>query len=199
MTLTRRACVWGGIASVGLWGVGSTTHVLASPEANDASGASHRWQHLRPFLGNPRLVGQDTYTYWGFDVYHASLWAGPQALPPEQWQSHRLALELRYLRQFSGKDIAQRSIDEMQAQSPLPPSQAQAWLQQLQGIFPNVRKGDRLTGVYLPDKGATFLLDQAPLGGIQDLELAQRFFAIWLSPKTSAPALRQKLLANASA
>ena len=160
--------------------------------------AQQRWLRLRPFLGNPRLVGEDKFTYWGFEVYHASLWTGSNALRPEQWQSQRLALELRYLRDFAGKDIAQRSVDEMQAQNPLSSDKAQSWLQQLSAIFPNIKKGDSLTGIYLPDQGAQFLYDNQPVGEIKDTELAQRFFAIWLSPQTSAPKLRQRLFTDAS-
>lgn len=157
-----------------------------------------RWQRLRPYLGNPRLVGEDKFTYWGFDVYHASLWTGTTPLVVDQWYTQRLALELRYLRDFSGKVIAQRSIDEMHAQSPLPSNKAQAWLKQLEVIFPNIKRGDTLTGIFLPDQGAQFLFDSTPVGDIKDKELAQRFFAIWLAPQTSAPTLRQRLFADAS-
>ena len=36
------------------------------------------------------------------------------------------------------------------------------------------------------------------LGTTDDAELAQRFFAIWLSPRTSEPGLRNALLARRS-
>lgn len=151
---------------------------------------------LQQHLNTPRLVGQGKYTYWGFDVYWASLWTGERALRSDQWQTQRLALELRYLRDFEGKDIAKRSIDEMHNQSPLSPSTAQAWLKTLETLFPNVRKGQSLTGIYVPNSSAQFLFNNLPLGTIADAELAKRFFAIWLSPQTSAPELRQKLFAE---
>jgi hypothetical protein len=34
------------------------------------------------------------------------------------------------------------------------------------------------------------------IGEIKDLELAKRFFDIWLSPQTSAPQLRKRLFAG---
>ena len=182
---------------IGLAVLGSPAWVWPQTPAATPLG-QQRWLRLRPFLGNPRLVGEDKFTYWGFEVYHASLWTGSNALRPEQWQSQRLALELRYLRDFAGKDIAQRSVDEMQAQNPLSSDKAQNWLQQLSAIFPNIKKGDSLTGIYLPDQGAQFLFDNQPVGEIKDTELAQRFFAIWLSPQTSAPKLRQRLFTDAS-
>jgi hypothetical protein len=39
-------------------------------------------------------------------------------------------------------------------------------------------------------------VNNKPLGKIADAELAKRFFAIWLSPQTSAPELRKKLFAE---
>lgn len=151
---------------------------------------------LQPHLNAPRLVGQGKFSYWGFDVYVASLWSDASVLRADQWHTQRLALELNYLRDFEGKAIAKRSIDEMQQQSPLPPERARAWASTLEALFPDVRKGQRLTGIYVPGNSAHFLFNDKPLGSIADAELAQRFFAIWLAPNTSAPALRQQLLAD---
>jgi len=155
-------------------------------------------QRLRPLLGNPRLVGDYRFTYWGFDVYHASLWASSAEFAPTDWATQRLALELRYLRDFQGRDIAQRSIAEMQGQRPLNADQSAAWLQSLQALLPNVRSGETITGVYLPEWGAQFLHQGKPVGDIREPEFARRFFGIWLSPQTSQPQLRQQLLAGAS-
>ena len=155
-------------------------------------------QRLRPLLGNPRLVGEHRFTYWGFDVYHASLWASNVAFAPNDWASQRLVLELRYFRDFQGRDIAQRSITEMQGQRALNAEQSNTWLQSLQALLPNVRSGEVITGVYLPESGAQFLHQGKAVGEIRELEFARRFFGIWLSPQTSQPLLRQQLLAGAS-
>ncbi len=153
---------------------------------------------LRPLLGNPRLVGEQRFTYWGFDVYHASLWASSTAFAAADWATQRLVLELRYLRDFQGRDIAQRSIAEIHGQRPLSAEQSAAWLQSLQALLPNVRSGETLTGVYVPESGAQFLHQGKPVGDIREAEFARRFFGIWLSPQTSQPQLRQQLLAGAA-
>ena len=155
-----------------------------------------RIKRLQPYLQTPNLIGQGKYTYWGFDVYEASLWATEPALNAEKWQTQRIALELHYLRDFKGLDIAKRSIDEIHAQSPLAKSQSNAWLKALEDIFPNVSKGQTLTGIYIPNTGVVFLYDNALQGEVKDLELAKRFFDIWLSPQTSAPELRKRLFAG---
>ena len=154
-----------------------------------------RIKRLQPYLQTPNLIGQGKYTYWGFDVYVVSLWAAEPALNAEQWQTQRVALELNYLRDFKGADIAKRSIDEIHTQSPLSKNKASTWLKVLEDIFPNVSKGQTLTGIYMPNTGAVFLYDDTLQGEIKDLEFAKRFFDIWLSPQTSAPELRKRLLA----
>ncbi len=148
------------------------------------------------FRGTPRLIGQHRFTYWGFEVYDASLW-GSTAFAPQDWAKQSLVLELRYLRDFKGADIAQRSIDEMQGQRVLSTAQKQTWASVLLSLIPNVRNGERLTGIYTPDKGMQLLHQDRLLGEVTDVDLAQRFFGIWLAPETSQRQLRQQLLAGA--
>ena len=155
-----------------------------------------RIKRLQPYLQTPTLIGQGKYTYWGFDVYNASLWASETGITSDQWTNQRIALELQYLRDFNGADIAKRSIDEMHAQNALSKSKAGIWLKTLEGIFPNVAKGQSLTGIYLPNAGTQFLFDNTVIGEIKDTELSKRFFDIWLAPQTSAPELRKKLFAG---
>ncbi len=119
------------------------------------------------------------------------------AFAPEDWAKQSLVLELRYLRDFKGADIAQRSIDEMNGQRTLTTTQKQTWLATLLRLIPNVRLGERLSGVYTPDKGMQLLHQDRLLGEVADAELAQRFFGIWLAPETSQRQLRQQLLAGA--
>ena len=148
------------------------------------------------FRGTPRLIGQHRFTYWGFEVYDASLW-GNTAFAPQDWAKQNLVLELRYLRDFKGADIAQRSIDEMQGQRALSAAQKQTWAGVLLSLIPNVRSGERLTGSCTADKDMQLLHQDRLLGEVTDVELAQRFFGIWLAPETSQRQLRQQLLAGA--
>lgn len=140
-----------------------------------------------------RELGRGSYTWWGLSVYRASLWVAPgfdaAALPRQ-----RFALELHYERSFQGRDIAQRSIAEMRRVGPVSDAQAQAWLQAMQTVFPDVVSGDRLRGVHRPGQGAQFFHNGRAVGEIADPEFAHLFFGIWLSEQTAAPALRQALL-----
>jgi hypothetical protein len=137
---------------------------------------------------------QSRYTYFGFDVYLVSLWTAPD-FQPEAGENQRLALELNYLRPFAATDIAKRSLQEMRRVRAFSAAQEKQWLSDMEQVFPNVRKGDRLLGLHRPGESAVFWHNGEPRGEIRDPEFARLFFGIWLSPRTSAPALREALLA----
>jgi hypothetical protein len=190
MTARRDVLTLGAQTAVVCASVGLTHVALAELDADVQT------QQLRNYLRTPRLVGQQRLTYWGFDIYDASLWANTP-FAPETWAKQHLVLRLRYLRDFKGADIAQRSIDEMQSQRPLTSAQLKTWSATLQTLIPNVRHGEFITGVYQPDKGMQLLHQDRLLGELSDTELAQRFLGIWLAPETSQRQLRQQLLARA--
>ena len=145
-------------------------------------------------LPGTRLAGQGLLRYYGFEVYRARLWV-PPGFEADDYAAHPLALELAYLRDFSAEAIARRSLQEMQRQQAIPAAQASRWQQALQAALPDVKKGDRLTGVYRPGAGAVFWMDGRVVGEVADAQFARLFFGIWLSPRTSEPALRQALTA----
>ena len=143
------------------------------------------------------LRAQSRYSFLGFDVYDASLWTATD-FNPALSENQTLALELHYLRNFSGQDIAKRSLQEMRKQVRISSEQEQQWMKQMLRVFPNVRQGDRLLGVHRAGQSAAFWHNGKPVGEIADAAFARQFFGIWLSPKTSAPALRQALIGPAS-
>ncbi len=143
-------------------------------------------------LPGTRLAGQGLLRYYGFEVYRARLWV-PPGLEADDYAAHPLALELTYLRDFSAEAIARRSLQEMQRQQAIPAEQAARWQQALQAALPDVKKGNRLTGVYRPGAGAVFSMRGRVVGEVADAQFARLFFGIWLSPRTSEPALRQAL------
>jgi hypothetical protein len=134
---------------------------------------------------------------WGFEVYDASLYTA-NGFNAEQFGDHRFGLELSYLRSFKGSDIAERSIDEMRNVTELTTEQAERWLQAMNGLFPDVKRGDRITGVHVPGSGARFYLNDRLLGDIADETFSRSFFGIWLSPNTSQPRMRETLIGQTS-
>ena len=187
LTLVLRTALAG--AGVGKFGA-------VQAEANLNREPSPPRTALQAVLRTPRLLGQHRLTYWGFDVYDASLWASAP-FAAQDWAKQMLVIDLRYLRDFKGTDLAQRSIDEMQGQRPLSAAQLQSWTATLQALMPNVRAGEHITGIYSPDIGMQLLHQDRLLGELRDAEFAQRFLGIWLATETSQRQLRQKLLAGA--
>ena len=155
-------------------------------------------QELQADLPAASLSGQAKMTFWGFDVYQATLWVAPGFVESSYAQS-AFALELAYLRDFKGADIAQRSMAEMRRQAPLDAELQVHWETLMRTLFPDVKAGDRITGVHLPGAGALFWSNGRLLGEVRDSRFAKLFFGIWLSPQTSEPQLRQALLAQARA
>lgn len=173
-----------------LGGLGAMLPAVGTAQANEAETAR---SGLRP-------MGQTRLRVWGFEVYDASLHVGP-GFDGERYEEHRFTLELRYLRRLRGRDIAQRSIDEMrpiaQAQGlPWDDGLAQRWLQTMQSLFPDVDRDDRILGEHRPGERAVFYVNGARRGDVADARFARLFFGIWLAPQTSQPAMRQALLTS---
>jgi hypothetical protein len=166
----------------------------AGPGAAEQDASAPR-AYLHQALPGATLWGQGQMRFLGLRIYDARLWASPR-FEAADFGAYPLALELTYHRSFTGAAIAQRSIEEIERQGELTPAQAQRWQKALAAVLPDVQPGDRLTGLYQPGRGMRLWRGEQALGGIDDAELASRFFGIWLSPRTSEPGLRSALLAR---
>ena len=140
-----------------------------------------------------RQQGTARMTFWGFNVYDAELWVDT-AFRAQDWRRTPMVLELRYLRAFKGQDIAKRSLEEMRRQTPFSDERAQRWFEDMALAFGDIQEGDRLAGVYQPNKGVRFYANGVFRRDIADPEFARLFMGIWLSDRTSEPKMRQALL-----
>ena len=147
-----------------------------------------------------RLAGEGEYTWFGMRIYQAQLWVGPQGYQGAASATAPFVLELRYARALDGRKIAEASYEQMQKLGVGTPPQRLAWLDTMQRIFPDVRQGQRIAGVYRAGiaPGVRFYLDGNVLADVPDGEFARAFFAIWLSPESTAPKLRTALLQGAA-
>ena len=149
--------------------------------------------HIAHDVPNARLAGSGTFTYFMMTIYSAELWVGPQGYG----LTTPFALDLRYARKLDGKKIAEASAEQMEKIGAGSADERRAWLQKMTAIFPDVLAGSHITGVFVPGEGARFYLDGKPMAVVNDAAFARAFFAIWLDPKTTAPALRTALLKDA--
>lgn len=140
--------------------------------------------------------GNGEMTWFGLKLYRATLWVAGQMRGQKGGQLRDdmpFALELEYRRDIEGDRIVRASVDEMRKLG-ASDAELQRWATEMRRVFPDVRKGDVLTGVYLPGRGAQFFFREREIGEVADADFARRFFAIWLDPKTSAPDVRAALL-----
>ena len=144
-------------------------------------------------LPGARLLGSGRLTFMMLHVYDARLWVADD-FKADGFASMPLALELEYARTLHGKLIAERSLEEMKRQGAVGDEAGERWLAAMRQAFPDVAKGDRLTGLHRPGESARFFMNGKARSEIRDADFARRFFGIWLSPQTSEPKLRQSLL-----
>jgi hypothetical protein len=137
-----------------------------------------------------RPQGGGELTYFGLSIYDGFYWSPARSFSVAQ----PFALDLHYHRNLKGDGIAERSIDEIRKLGVGTPEEHSRWLDAMRQLFPDVRKGDRLTGVNVPGRGAKFFHNGAPIGEVADTAFARAFFGIWLDPKTSRPDFRRLLL-----
>ena len=103
---------------------------------------------------------------------------------------------LKYARYLDGDKIADRSDSEIEKLGIASEQERTTWLAAMRKMFPNVKAGDVIHGVFTPGKGTQFFHNAKPIGAVEGTKFAEAFFGIWLHEKTTAPALREALLAS---
>lgn len=141
-----------------------------------------------------RLVGEGELRFLGFRVYTARLWISTPGRDPDDLLKQPMALELRYLRGLLGETIVEGSDKEIARLGFGSPAQRSRWSAQMKQLFPDVREGDRLTGVFDPARGVRFFHNDQPIGAIDDADFGRAFFSIWLDERTQAPSLRTSVM-----
>lgn len=137
-----------------------------------------------------KKVGQGTLSYLLVDPYDAAFWSADGSANLNQ--PH--AVEIHYRMGFSSEDLAERSVEEMNRIKDFPADLDAKWQQEMQRIFPDVKKGDRIRAAAFPEKKVVFFHNGKPTGEVTDPEFSRAFTAIWVGANTSEPELRAKLL-----
>ncbi len=153
---------------------------------------------LATAAGEPRQLGQGRMRWFGLALYDATLWVGAdhrRGGAPDHWRwDHPFALDLRYARDFKGTKLADASVDEIRRLGLADAAKLDAWRAHMVAALPDVKKGERITGVFRPGVGAEFFHQERSTGLVPDPEFARAFFSIWLDPRTREPKLRAALL-----
>ena len=194
----QEGCAYSRRAALGLGWLASCALISASYSSpNWAAGPAETSPPTPPevqaeFPG-AQALGSATLRFLGLAIYEARLWV-QSGFNASMYAQCPLALELNYFRNLSGALIAERSLKEMRRQGPLSDERQQAWLQAMVLAFPDVKAGDRITGLHTPGVGARFWFNGQSRPALNDPDFSRTFFGIWLSDATSEPLMRNQLL-----
>lgn len=165
--------------------------IAASPARGaDASKAPPLPAPVAQLAPDARIQGAGAFRFLGMSIYDGFYWSAVRGYSI----ASPFALDLVYHRDLDGARIAERSAQEIEKLGYGSPAERERWARAMKAIFPTVGRGDRLTGVNVPSRGAAFFHNGRPIGEIADPSFAQAFFGIWLDPRTSAPDFRKRLL-----
>ena len=96
--------------------------------------------------------GGGVLKFLGLSIYDGWYWSRERGWSLEQ----PFALDLHYHRSLAGAKIAERSLEEIARLRIGSKAQRARWGEQMRAIFPDVQKGDRITGVHVrPPRFAT--------------------------------------------
>jgi Chalcone isomerase-like len=142
-----------------------------------------------------KLRGGGLLRMFGFQIYNSYLWTPDGGA--FDWKKPYV-LDIQYLRNFEGRKLAERSIDEMRGLGIGGDAVYAKWLAEMIRVFPDVKPQDRLTGVFTPNRTAKFFHNGKLTGEVNDPDFADAFFGIWLHEKTSQPKLRALMLGGSN-
>ena len=138
-----------------------------------------------------KLVGEGVMSVLFWDVYLAKYYTPSGSYSQEL---SPLALEFNYMMDIDAKDLVEETINQWRELDLDEHPQEKQWAEQLNVIWPDVAEGDQLIFRVNDQLHSRFYYNQQYVGSIESREFSERFAAIWLSEKTTAPKVRKKLL-----
>lgn len=145
-------------------------------------------------------VGKSSLSWFIFKIFKSEL-KTPSGFYEESLDisPHPMALSIVYQRDITKEQLIEATQSQWDYLG-YSKNRQKEWLDELQRIYPNVRKGERL--VYVTD-GSTgeihFFSEQSgsvKLGEIASESMNDAFLSIWLAPETEYPKHREKLIGS---
>jgi hypothetical protein len=140
-------------------------------------------------------VGSAQFNVLFWRIYHSELYSKSGQYQGDL-QDLPVLFEIQYLRDIKREDLIERTIEQWQHLG-FSQAQYQPYLAQLEVLWPHIAKGDTLALLVEPEQ-SHFYFNNNYQGRIDGAEFGAIFLAIWLSPNTSQPKLRQQLLGETS-
>ena len=175
-------------AIIVLCAVLTTGETNADPGVKFAPEVTIQGQVL-PLRGTGRLVWMRIVT-----VYDAALYLPAEVPGKAVLTDVPKRLELSYHISIKGEKFgrsAEPYLEKNVAREEL--ARLKPRIEQLNGLYREVKEGDRYALTYAPGKGTTLSLNGEPLGNIAGADFASAYYAIWLGEKPISDAMRDDL------
>ena len=169
-------------------------NILASQTVVQASDDVKQFESYDQIISKHSFVnGKGVCRAFGIKLYEAKL-LSEYPIKKKNPFGQNLLLELQYFKSFKGQRIAKRSLKEIKQLGISDPNQHKIWLDWMLANFPDVEKGDLLSGLYLLNEGIIMFVNKEKVAFNTDAAFAKSFFSIWLDQHTTEPELRKDLL-----
>jgi len=170
----------------------SGTPVIADPRAQFSPEAAVHGQTLQ-LQGTGRLVWMRMVT-----VYDAALYLPGDVVGRDVLKDVPKRLELRYHISIKGPKFGESAVPFLEKNLPREElARLKPRLEQLNGLYRDVKEGDRYALTYVPGKGTALSLNGEPLGTIEGADFAAAYFTIWLGAKPISDTMRDDLIGEA--
>ena len=125
-------------------------------------------------IKDAKPYGSGSLGWFVLTAYDAALWTDARQW---SWQVP-FALTLKYHMGFSSSEIVSRSLDEEKHDNPaLSDTTLANYRTTMTGLFPDVKSGDEITGLFSPDGTVQFFHNGKRTGQAHDLAFAKPFSA----------------------
>lgn len=141
-------------------------------------------------IERPIIIGKTEVRFFGFKLYDITLFGEKEKFSYNQ----KLAIHIKYDKNFSKKELVETSIDEISRINNLDKNNLASYKDNLERIFVDIKKGDEKTAFYDPNSGLTLFYNHKISGKINDKVFAKRFMDIWLSENAMFKKDRNKLV-----
>jgi hypothetical protein len=135
-------------------------------------------------------VGSAQFSVLFWDIYNSHLFTKSGRY--EENSDQDVIFKIEYLKDITAKELIKRTVEQWQHLK-YKKSDYEAFIPRLKSLWPNISAGDSLT-LYRNNQSTEFYFNNMNIGVIDNEEFYKLFLAIWLSPDTSEPELRQSLI-----